>query len=112
MYFDIKQIDAHELASWLEEKGQDMRLIDVRQPYEFAAGTIPGAEMMPLGSLPTRAWEIEKDKPVVIICQSGNRSAQACAYLTSRGHRNVYNLRGGVLTWARSGLPYTLPQTA
>lgn len=110
MYWNIKEIEAPELAQWLEQKEGAFRVIDVRQPAEIAAGTVPGAEPLPLASLPMRLHEFDKDQELVLICHSGARSAQACMFLQQQGIDNVYNLRGGMLSWAANGLPSPLPQ--
>lgn len=99
----IKEIDALELARWLEEKNGKIRLIDVRTPQEFAAGTVPGAEHLPLQMLPQRMNELDPEETYVFICRSGQRSASACQFLAQYGFENVYNLRGGVIGWAASG---------
>jgi rhodanese-related sulfurtransferase len=108
----IKEIGAHDLARWLDDAGEKVQVIDVRQPGEYLAGTVPGAELMPLASVPVRTRDIERDRPVVMVCRSGARSAQACAFLAARGHDNVYNLRGGMIAWAGAGLTQTLPWAA
>lgn len=112
MYFStpIKEIEAPELARWLEEGEGKFRIIDVRQMSEIAAGTIPGAEAMPLHTLPMRLHELPRDERLVFVCRSGARSAQACAFLQAQGFQNVYNLRGGMIAWAQSGLTMALPQ--
>lgn len=97
---DLDPIDLHALA----HKGEaDVVLIDVRTPAEVARGIIPGARSIPLHLLPLNASALDKDRPVVLYCQSGGRSSQACAYLQQQGHAKLYNLRGGVLAWVRSG---------
>jgi rhodanese-related sulfurtransferase len=55
--------------------------------------------------LPVKAQEIPQDKPVVLYCRSGARSAQACAFMPQKGFDNMHNLTGGILAWARSGKP-------
>jgi rhodanese-related sulfurtransferase len=79
-------------------------MIDVRTDVEFAHGSIQGAKHLPLHMLPLMADQLENEKPVVLICRSGARSAQACAFLAQKGFNNVYNLRGGVMGWAQAGL--------
>jgi rhodanese-related sulfurtransferase len=110
MHWNIKEIEAPELASWLEDKGDSLRVIDVREMGEIAQGTIPGAEPMPMASIPLRLNELERDKELVFICRSGARSAQVCMFLQQQGFDNVYNLRGGMFGWAGNGQPVTLPQ--
>lgn len=78
-------------------------LIDVRTPEEVAQGVIDGAVHIPLHLLPLRAADIPQDKPVVMYCRSGARSAQACSFMASKGFSNMHNLSGGIMAWARSG---------
>lgn len=107
MFFsNVKEIDAKELATWIEDKAKDFRIIDVREPMEIAQGSIPGAEPMPISTLGNRIAEIGQDKEVVFICRSGARSGQVCAYLAQNGYENVYNLRGGVIGWAQNGFDF------
>ena len=62
---------------------------------------------MPLQDLPARLNEVPKDRKVYVICRSGSRSAQASQVLTDGGHRNVYNVDGGMLAWEAAGFPTT-----
>ncbi len=109
---NIKEIDAPELAQRLENDHDHVCVVDVREPVEVSAGTIPGAVHIPMRSIPWHAGELDRDKDLVIICRSGARSAQVCAFLQQQGFDNVYNLRGGLIAWARAGLPAALPRTA
>ena len=109
MHWNIKEIDAPELAQLHEEKEQ-LRVIDVREMQEIAAGTIPGAEAVPMATIPLRINEFKRDEKMVVICRSGARSAQVCMFMQQQGFDNVYNLRGGVISWARSNQPISLPQ--
>lgn len=86
---------------WVEEHLGSVQVVDVREPDEFdgALGHIPGARLLPLGSLVARAGEIEKAKPVVVVCRSAVRSAQACVLLRKAGFGQVANLAGGMLRW-------------
>lgn len=79
-------------------------LVDVRTAEEFAAGYIAGAIHVSLQELPQKMNCIPKDKPVVVYCRSGNRSAFAANLLRQAGYTEVYDL-GGILDWARQGLP-------
>lgn len=100
----VKEIEVSELAA-LFSKQEDFALIDVRTPNEIMAGIIPGTTLaMPLSILTLRIDDIPRDKQVVFYCRSGARSAQACMYLSQQhGFKNVYNLRGGIITWAHNG---------
>ncbi|MDP1681591.1 MAG: rhodanese-like domain-containing protein [Burkholderiales bacterium] len=98
----IKEVDAFGLQQM--QAGGEVVMIDVRTDVEFAQGSIQGAKHLPLHMLPLMADQLENEKPVVLICRSGARSAQACAFLAQKGFENVFNLRGGVMAWAQAGL--------
>jgi rhodanese-related sulfurtransferase len=100
----FQTIDAVELSR-LIQSGEAPRVVDVRTPAEVARGTIRGALNIELSTLPARLSELDSDAPVVVVCQSGARSAQACAYLAERGFRRACNLGGGIAGWMRAGLP-------
>lgn len=80
------------------------QLIDVREDFEVAEGMVPGAKHIPLGTLASRLNEIDRSRPVIAICRSGNRSRQATQLLTAAGFR-VDNMEGGMLAWSQAGLP-------
>ena len=81
----------------------DVVFIDVREDFEFAAGHIPEATLIPLGQLPSRLHEIPKDKTVVAVCRSDNRSGQATQFLRQAGF-DVHNMLGGMIAWEQAGL--------
>ncbi len=83
----------------------DVVFIDVREQDEYDAGHIPGVTLIPLGSVPSRMNEIPKDKTVIAVCRSGNRSSQATQYLRDQGFDNVHNMNGGMNEWAQAGHP-------
>jgi rhodanese-related sulfurtransferase len=101
----IKEIDANELAQWVNDPNHNLRVIDVRQMHEIATGTVPKAEALPLHTLPAKVRELPRDQKLVLVCRSGARSAQACLFLQQNGFSNVYNLRGGMMGWMQNGLP-------
>ena len=86
---------------WLEEHLHEVRIVDVREPAEFNGplGHVPGARLIPLGSLKDRIAELEKTAPLVVVCRSGARSAQATVLLGKAGFDKVANLSGGMLRW-------------
>jgi glyoxylase-like metal-dependent hydrolase (beta-lactamase superfamily II)/rhodanese-related sulfurtransferase len=86
---------------WLEEHLRDVQIVDVREPGEFNGplGHVPGAKLVPLGTLNARAADLVKTKPVVVVCRSGARSAQATLMLGKAGFERVANLSGGMLRW-------------
>ncbi|MDN3027127.1 rhodanese-like domain-containing protein [Streptomyces sp. S.PB5] len=79
-------------------------VIDVREADEYAAGHVPGARLMPLRTVPARCGELPTDRPVFVICASGNRSKTAADQMTSRGI-DAYSVVGGTGAWARAGRP-------
>jgi glyoxylase-like metal-dependent hydrolase (beta-lactamase superfamily II)/rhodanese-related sulfurtransferase len=86
---------------WVEEHLRDLQIVDVREPDEYTGplGHIPGAKLLPLGSLAEAASALAKDKPVVAVCRAGGRSAQATLILKRLGFPRVANLPGGMLRW-------------
>ena len=102
---NIKEVDAPEFAQWVNDDSHQMRVIDVRQMQEIAMGTVPKAEALPLHMLPDQAHALSPTEKLVLVCRSGARSAQACLYLQQLGFSNVYNLRGGMISWVQNGFP-------
>ncbi len=84
-----------------------VQVVDVREPAEWtdALGHIRGAVLMPLAQLPEREAELDRNRPLVVVCRSGTRSAQACQRLSAAGFANVANLAGGMLRWRDQGHP-------
>ncbi|TAF82933.1 MAG: rhodanese-like domain-containing protein [Sphingobacteriales bacterium] len=94
----MNEITVTELAQWMQE-GKDFQLIDVREPFEYEMSNIEGLNI-PLAGIVIEADKIAKDKPVVMQCRSGARSAAALMQLEQLGYTNVVNLKGGILAWA------------
>jgi len=92
---------------WLEENLRRVQIVDVREPDEFNGplGHVTGAKLIPLGTLTNRISEIEKQTPVVAVCRSGARSAQATLMLGKAGFDKVANLSGGMLRWRAQRFP-------
>jgi rhodanese-related sulfurtransferase len=84
-------------------------VVDVREANEWSTGHIPDARHIALGQLEKRLHEIEKfkDRPVIVCCASGVRSANACKQLRKAGFSQVFNLNGGVSSWGDANLPLT-----
>ncbi|HVL98878.1 MAG TPA: molybdopterin-synthase adenylyltransferase MoeB [Egibacteraceae bacterium] len=80
---------------------ENVRVIDVREPHEYDISRIPGADLIPLGTLPQRLHELDSAEDIVVHCKSGVRSAQACRLLSEAGFRKVRNLHGGINAYAR-----------
>jgi len=92
---------------WLAENPGSAQVVDVREPDEFTGslGHIANAKLIPLGSLLNNMNQISKEKPVVVVCRSGARSAQATVVLKNAGFPRVANLAGGMLRWRAQHLP-------
>ena len=88
-----------------ELKLGDCCLVDVREPVEHAEEHVEGAKLIPLGQLEARAGEIDRVRPLVVMCRSGRRGVQALAALEKLGFSEVKNLSGGILAWKEAGLP-------
>lgn len=87
-------------------QSQGALLVDVRTPGEFAQGHAPGAVLIPLDQVSQRLAEFgTKDRPIALICRSGNRSGQAQGILEQAGFTKTVNVTGGMNAWERSGLP-------
>lgn len=95
---DVPEIDLAQAARRVD--ADDVLLLDVREDDEWQAGHAPQAVHVPLGTL--AADQIPTTRPVVVVCRSGNRSAQATAALVAAGHE-AYNLNGGMRAWAAAG---------
>ena len=86
---------------------RDALVLDVRDGSEFAAGHIPNAKHIPLARLNQSMRELEKFKtrPVVVSCRNGAMSAKACALLRKNGFKEVFRLKGGIVSWEQASLP-------
>ncbi|MCD5322446.1 MULTISPECIES: rhodanese-like domain-containing protein [Pontibacillus] len=96
----MKNITPEEVRKKVEG-GENINIVDVREPEEVEEGKIPGAKHIPLGSLDERKDELDKDKEYVMVCRSGGRSGKATAFLEENGY-NVINMDGGMLAWEGS----------
>jgi rhodanese-related sulfurtransferase len=96
----LQEITPLELKQKLAS-GEDIQLIDVREAEEFEICNLAGSRLMSLGEIASRTTEISTEKPVIVICHHGFRSAQAIQYLSQRfGFTNLLNLKGGIHQWA------------
>jgi len=100
---EVKYLD---VAGFQDFVGRETPLIiDVREPGEYGRGHVAGARLIPLRSLPDEAPSLPRDRPIVIQCRSGRRTARAMIMLHALGFERVYGLRGGMLAWRAAGLP-------
>lgn len=94
----MKEISVQELKEKMDS-GEDFQLVDVREDFEYEMSNL-GGELIPLGGILIETDKIEKEKPVVVMCRSGKRSAVAIMQLEQQGFTNLYNLQGGIMAWA------------
>jgi rhodanese-related sulfurtransferase len=95
---NMNEITVQELKQKIDA-GEDFQLIDVREEFEFELSNLNGL-LIPLGGILIEADKIAKDKPVIVHCRSGARSAAAIMQLETQGFTNLYNLKGGIIAWA------------
>ena len=96
-------LQASDVAALVDNP--DVFILDVREQDEYDAGHIAAATLIPLGTIPQRLDEIPRDKTVIAVCRSGNRSSQATDFLRSQGFDNVHNMDGGMNAWGQAGYP-------
>lgn len=96
--FDMNEITVQELKEKIDS-GEDFQLIDVREDFEFETSNL-GGQLIPLGGILIEADKVSRNKPVVVMCRSGKRSAAAIMQLQQLGYTNLSNLQGGILAWA------------
>lgn len=90
----VEQVPAANWQTWVEQN--DAIILDVREPHEWSLGTLPGAKRIRIGEIIQRIDEIGDDRPVLVVCRSGNRSYQVAMYLAMRGLRPA-NMAGGMV---------------
>ena len=96
----MQEITASELKMRMDA-GEDIQLIDVRQPDEYAFAKIEGAKLIPLGEIMSRMNELDENRETVIHCKMGGRSARAIEALQQTGYKgNLINLVGGITAWS------------
>ncbi len=84
---------------------KDLVLVDLREPNELRNGYIAGSQLVPMSALAKRTKSLPADKPLLLICAVGGRSYGVGRYLSGKGYREVYNLKGGISAWKKAGLP-------
>lgn len=101
----IPSIDVAEAERRMREDPGGPLLVDVREQHEFDAVRAPGAVLLPMSTLAARAGELPSDRPLMIVCQAGSRSAAVTGFLARGGRTDVVNVAGGMDAWERGGLP-------
>jgi rhodanese-related sulfurtransferase len=98
----VEKVTADEAVA-LQRSG--MALVDVREPSEFKRGHARGARNVTLAQVRNGARRIDSSRPVIVICESGHRSAAAARALAKQGMTEIHDVRGGMAAWRRAGLP-------
>ena len=101
MLDEVPALSVRDFAT-LRERAQPYALLDVREPWEVALGTLPEAMAIPMSELADRIETLPADRPLVVLCHHGQRSGQVTAWLRRLGYDNAVNLDGGIDAWARS----------
>ena len=96
----VKQLSASDVSARLKQ-GEDLLVLDVREPGEISIAALAGTTHIPMNAIPMRAEELPKDKDIVVMCHHGMRSMQVALYLERLGFDKLYNLRGGIDAWSR-----------
>lgn len=89
----------------LRGERNDLYLLDVRTLGEYQQARLEGARLIPIGQFAKRLKEVPKDRPILVYCAVGSRSAQVVNYLARQGYPEIYNLYGGIYAWAQKGYP-------
>lgn len=96
---ELSEITPGELKKRID-RGDHPLVLDVREPWEVAAASLPGAVNIPMGEIPSRLSELDPGRETVVLCHHGIRSAQVAMYLARNGFEKVSNLAGGIDAWA------------
>lgn len=103
----VQEVDVHTFAA---AHADGALVIDVREPYEYMSGHVPGARLIPLGAVPQRAGELPRSERVYVICASGNRSQTAALWLSQAG-LDAWSVAGGTGGWMSAGFPVVYGST-
>jgi rhodanese-related sulfurtransferase len=99
------EITAGELHERLQSAGEKPLVVDVREPDEFEAGHIAGAQLAPLATVAEDLRSVDRNREIVLVCRSGNRSGKAQRALAARGFTSMRNMTGGMIAWEKRGYP-------
>ncbi|MCH7901117.1 MAG: rhodanese-like domain-containing protein [Acidobacteria bacterium] len=96
-----QNVPAADWAQWIDDNGA--LILDVRQPKEWALGTLPNAILVSMHDIPARLGELSKDQAILCVCRSGDRSGQVAAFLAQNGYESVANMTGGMKALGMQG---------
>ena len=99
-----RNLSPQEAYAMVDQRS-DLFLLDVRTFGEYQQARLDGARLIPIDQFAKRLAEVPKDRPVLVYCAVGSRSAQVVNYLARQGYPEIYNLSGGIYAWAQKGLP-------
>jgi rhodanese-related sulfurtransferase len=102
-HLSTPEIGVDELDVLIQNRS--VRVLDVREDWEFSRGRVPGAVNVPLKKLPLRGPQLKHDKPYAVICESGSRSRGATNFLLDQGFEGTVSVKGGTSAWARTKRP-------
>jgi rhodanese-related sulfurtransferase len=102
-HLSTPEIGVDELDALIQSGS--VRVLDVREDWEFSRGRVPGAVNVPLKKLPLRVPQLKHDKPYAVICESGSRSRGATNFLLDQGFGSAVSVKGGTSAWARTNRP-------
>ncbi len=98
---NYQNVPAADWLQWAEDNGA--MILDVREPKEWALGTLPDATLVSMHEIPGRLGEFPKDQAILCVCRSGDRSGQVAAFLTQNGYQSVANMTGGMKALGMQG---------
>jgi len=90
----VEGVQAPDWETWIADTGG--RILDIREPWEWEQGTLPGATLISMGEIPGRLGELDTNQAVLVVCRSGSRSQQVALYLSMNGFARVGNMSGGM----------------
>jgi rhodanese-related sulfurtransferase len=95
------EITPEEVKKKLDQ-GEEFTLVDVREPWEFVTASMPGAKLLPMGDVPSRAnQELDPEDHIVVVCHHGVRSLNVTAWLRQQGFEKAQSMQGGIDAWSR-----------
>jgi rhodanese-related sulfurtransferase len=104
------EITPRDLAAQLQLKPEGLILLDVREPWEYATAQIAGSKSMPMGEIPSRAFqELDPEAHIITVCHAGVRSLNVAVWLRNQGFEKVQSLGGGIDAWSRE-IDHTVPR--
>jgi rhodanese-related sulfurtransferase len=96
----VPELTPTEFRDRWPQGSSDVVLLDVREQDELAVAAVEEAVHIPMGEIPARVRELDRDRPLVVMCHSGGRSRRVAEFLRANGFEHVFNLRGGIDSWS------------